>query len=275
VLRSLQTAEQAMQLQQLRIETFANNLANVNSTAFKQVLTRVAEEGSMGIAWSPGAQADETGTGEDVAGGLGRASAVAPLPSARGRPFEPSGPLLMFGALDSRPGPLRETGNPTDLALVGEGFFVVQTETGESYTRDGSLHLDGEGQLVSDDGHAVLGSGGPLKMSGSVFQVGRDGAVSAAGNEIGKLRVVRFSDPSRLQHVGHGLLTAPPDMVPEDVPAANVLIAQGQLEGSNVNPIDTLVNMIAAQRAFETASRLISNADQSLDQSINKLGQTR
>lgn len=240
-------AERAMQLQQVRIDTLANNLANVDTAGFKQVLTSVTEQGPAGAN----------------AGGAGRGV------------WSPVAALDLRQGTDQRPGGLRATGRQTDMALVGEGFFVLQDDTGqEFYTRNGNFQLDTNRRLVSADGLPVAGTGGELKLEGESFSVGRDGSVLADGNAVGRLRVVRFAEPERLEHRGEGRFAAPADLPAEDVPAEEREVSQGYLEGSNVNPIDTLVNMIAAQRAFEIQAKILQSNDETLQRSVQDLGQT-
>ena len=95
-----------------------------------------------------------------------------------------------------------------------------------------------------------------------------DGAVA------GRIRLVDFADPTRLEHLGANLLAAPADMPAEAVPAAAIAVAQGHLEGSNVNPIDTLVAMIEAQRAFEVHAKIMSTEDEMLNKAVNNLPRT-
>jgi flagellar basal body rod protein FlgG len=180
----------------------------------------------------------------------------------------------MSSAVDTRPGPLRETGRMTDLALQGRGFFVVQTPQGEMYTRNGRFTVDAQGRLVNGSGLPVLGSGGPLEVEGS-FVVERDGTLTAGGNVIGRLQVVDFADAGRLEHRGESLLAAPRGVAAEPLAPEQVEMVQGQLEGSNVDPVMTLVAMIAAQRAFEIESRLMQASDENLDKAVNQLPAVR
>jgi flagellar basal-body rod protein FlgF len=283
VLRSLNTAEDGMAIQQLRIQTLANNLANVDATGFKQILTRVQSEGATALGAvdqaGEGTQPERTAA-EITAEAAGAAVGTTDPSAAAGLrrdawTWSPVTAPRLEAATDMRPGPLRNTGRATDLALLGDGFFVVQDGDLETYTRNGAFTLDGEGRLSTADGKPVLGDGGPLKLSGGEFAVGRDGTVLVGGAEVGRLRVVSFSDPARLQHVGSGRLRSTADMAPRSLPADEVRIEQGRLEGSNVDPIRTLVDMIAAQRAFEIGARVVQAADQTLDHSVNELGRTR
>jgi flagellar basal-body rod protein FlgG len=237
-----------MLLEQNRIDALANNLANVDTAGFKQILTRVAE--------SPGA-GPVPENGEPAASGP---STVAPHPR-----------LQMYHALDSRPGPVKATGRDTDVAIMGPGFFEVQLGEGTAYTRHGSFLLDAEQRLTTPDGLPVLGVRGPIKLAGSEFAIANDGAVMVDGKAVDRLKLVAFDDPSRLEHLGASLVRPPGDMTGRILEPAEVVVAQGHLEGSNVNPIDTLIAMIAAQRAFEVQSKVVSTEDEMLEKSVNTL----
>lgn len=250
MIRSLHTAEKAMQMEQVRIDALANNLANANSSGFRQILTRVAERGAAG------------GEGPD------RQAAVQTQKSD----FWPQIPALdMSHAMDPRSGPVVATGRMTDVALMGRGFFAVATPEGERYTRNGSFGLNENRQLVTADGHLVQGDGGALTLAGSEFAITPDGNVLVDGSQVGRLKIVDFPEPTKLEHLGANLLTAPEGQTPTAVPAAEAAVAQAHLEGSNVNPVDTLVAMIAAQRAFEVHARVLSTEDEILSKSVNNL----
>ena len=248
VIRSLNTAENAMQLEQNRIDALANNLANVNTAGFKQILTRVAE------VTQPGPQGEETGAGP----ALGRRPGSVPQ-------------LQMYHALDNRPGSVQSTGRDTDVAIMGEGYFEVSTENGPAYTRHGSFLLDAEQRLTTPDGHAVMGTRGPISLRGEEFTIANDGSIMVDGKKTDSLKLVGFADPTRLEHLGASLVIPPPDMEMRVMDTAEVVVAQGHLEGSNVNPIDTLIAMIAAQRAFEIQSKVMTTEDEMLEKSVNNL----
>jgi flagellar basal-body rod protein FlgG len=258
MLRTLQTAKQAMHLDQARIDTLANNLANVATTGFRQVLNRVTEVGSDGA----------DGPGADGLPQLETTRKPGPdgsWPVARD--------LQMGQALDVRGGALRDTGRDTHAALSGRGFFVIRDqEGGEFFTRDGAFRLDDTGQLVSASGMAVQGTGGPINAAGGQISIEEDGTVTVDGAVRGRLRVVDFASPEKLQHRGDSLLLATEDMAPTDVPKNEVAMHQGYLEGSNVDPVQTLVDMIAAQRAFEIESKVLQANDEMLGKSVNTLG---
>jgi flagellar basal-body rod protein FlgG len=250
-----------MHLQQTRIDTLANNLANVATTGFRQVLNAVSER-MPARAGAPGMAGEADGPL-----GVGRAAVGDPM----ARPLATT--LAMTNVVDHRPGPLESTGRGTDVALTGPGFFVVQdTEGNEYFTRDGSFRLDGEGRLMTGGGLAVQGDGGAILAAGGRISVDQDGTVTVDGANRGRLRVVTFERPEDLEHHGNGLLRVTGTDEPVAAPAGTVTVMQGYLEGSNVDPVRTLVDMIAAQRAFEVESKVLQANDEMLGKSVNTLG---
>lgn len=244
-----------MKMEQVRIDALANNLANVNSTGFRQILTRVAQVGT-------------TAATQDAE--KGQAPGQTQVQN-QGDNWPKDTALEMYHAVDVRSGPVTSTGRETDVAIVGRGFFVAKTENGDRYTRAGSFRLDEQKQLVTPDGHPILGEGGAIKLDGESFAIENDGTVMVNGAVVNKLRVVDFADPGRLEHEGNNLLMAPEEMAAQNLPADQVAVAQGHLEGSNVNPIDTLVAMISAQRAFEVQTKVMTTEDEMLSKAVNNL----
>jgi len=177
---------------------------------------------------------------------------------------------------DFRPGTVQQTGNPLDVAVMGEGVLAVQLPDGsEGYTRAGALSVGPAGVLQSPQGHPVLGDGGPIAIPPDVtVTIAKDGTVSAAPttgrasvNVLGRLKLVnppaadlvRGDDGSfRLR----GGASAQPD--------ANVVLASGAIEGSNVNAVEQLIALIGHARAFETHMKMLQNADQN-DRQANQL----
>jgi len=262
VLRSLNTAERAMQIQQVRIDALANNLANVNTTGFRGILTRVAEMGAPETTGNidDGMQQPQLDQGQQ----LDRAR-------SQRENWALDNKLSINHATDVRSGPIVATGRDTDVALLSRGFFAIRTEAGERYTRGGSFSLNEQKELISPDGKRVLGTGGPLVLSGESFSIENDGRVMVDGAVVGQFKVVDFADPTKLEHLGGNMLTAPDGMEPQPVPPEEIVVAQGHLEGSNVNPIDTLVAMIQAQRAFEVQSKIMTTEDDMLSKTVNML----
>ncbi len=171
---------------------------------------------------------------------------------------------------DFSQGSLRTTGNPLDLALEGEGFFVVQTPQGLRYTRQGVFTLSSEGRVVTPRGYPLMGRLGPLTVTGKRVEVNPEGAVRVDGEEVDRIRVARFSDFRVLVREGESLFRAPEDQaqllseLPEDL-QGSTRVLQGHLEEANVNPIEIMVHLITLQRhfeAYERAMRLMDSATQ-------------
>ncbi len=266
MIRSLNTAANAMMMEQTRIDALANNLANATASGFRQVITRLAEPVNPSQA---GTTRDATAAiagrqnGGGGAGGTGAAPKWAPVTRAD-----------LSHALDARPGPIQPSGRDTDVAVMGKGFFEVTTAEGPRYTRNGSFILDSQHRLTTPDGKPVAGDGGEIRIDGGDFTIGADGTVTVDGQNVGRIKLVDFADPSRLEHMGDSLLKAPADLAPQPMAAADTIMAQGHIEGSNVNPIDTLVAMIEAQRAFEIQSKVMQTENDLLNKSVNNLPRT-
>lgn len=212
------------------LDVVANNLANMNTTAFKAERMMFTEQ--LVRAGSAG------GRGGDAI------AFVRDVATVR----------------DPADGKLEQTGGDLDVALAGEGYLAVDTPAGERYTRNGHLRLDGTGQLVTDDGLPVLTPGGAPLLFGpqdTRISIARDGAVSSETGDLGRLRVVRFAHPERMQAVAGGLMES--DEQPEDV-AAPVLL-QGMLESSNVQPIVEMERLIDLHRAYDQARALVDRED--------------
>jgi flagellar basal-body rod protein FlgF len=170
---------------------------------------------------------------------------------------------------DFSSGPLERTGNPLDFALEGEGFFVVQTAGGEAYTRDGRFGLDDQGQLVTRNGDPVMGDGGPITLdpAGGPISVSREGAISQDGAVVGTLQVSAFDTPGALEKIGSNMWRAT-DEAPRP---AEARIAAGFVEGSNVNAVLELTEMIEISRAYTSVAKMISQSDELRGASIEKL----
>jgi flagellar basal-body rod protein FlgG len=164
---------------------------------------------------------------------------------------------------DFSQGMLRSTGSEYDLALDGRGFFVVDTADGEAFTRNGTFHVDQNGALQTRDGYAVAWDGprGTLDPLGVQPSIDTAGNVRQGTNDVGRIKLVDFADPARLEVDRHGNLRAKADLVRQ--PAVG-LVRQGMLENANVNAIDELVGLIAAQRSFESSARTLSSIEQIL-----------
>ncbi|MCG8508810.1 MAG: flagellar basal-body rod protein FlgF [Rhodospirillales bacterium] len=168
-------------------------------------------------------------------------------------------------------GAFQETGNPLDVAIHGDGFFVVETPNGERYTRNGSFRLDDAGQLVNKDGDPVLSDGGQpffFTAQDRNIEISSDGTVSTEAGPLGRLAVVRFENPYSLESTAGGQFTS--EELP--VPAEEFSIVQNMLEGSNVNPIIEMTRMIEVHRRYKSVQRMVSSENDRMKQMIKDLG---
>lgn len=173
---------------------------------------------------------------------------------------------------DFSQGALRRTGATFDLAIEGQGFFKVQSDGGERYTRDGRFTLGADGRLTTQAGDPVLGDGGEIVVNPEDGEVAisADGVVSQKGEQIGKIDVFAFDDLSSLAKDGDNLLRNTSNIEPQVSTAANV--RQGMLEGSNVNPIMQITRMIEVSRAYESMARTIEGSSELSRRSVERLG---
>lgn len=172
-------------------------------------------------------------------------------------------------------GALAQTGRPLDFGIEGEGvFFEIETDQGPAYTRDGAFTLDPEGRLVTEAGHRVQGQGGEIVLDPARGQasVAADGTVSQDGLPVGQLKLVRFDTLAALSKGGDGLYRNASNAVVMDAPDARV--RQGMLEGSNVNPILEITNLIEISRAYERITRMIENTNDLSRRAVERLGRT-
>lgn len=172
-------------------------------------------------------------------------------------------------------GELQPTGNNTDFALEGAGFFVVQMPNGATaFTRDGQFRLNALGQLASKDGYLVLGDGGPIQLdlnNPAPLSVSPTGEVSQGDEVRGKLRVVEFAQPQVLTALGAGyFVNQAPNVVPNEV--AQPSIRQGFIEASNMSAFVEMGNLITVMRGFEANQRVIQLQDERMSRAITELG---
>ncbi len=260
MIRALWTAAAGMNCQQINVDVIANNLANVNTTGFKR--SRVDFQDLLyqtlltpGTVSSAGA---EYPVGMEV--GLG----------AR---------VVTTEKLFSQ-GDFRETGNPLDLLIEGDGFFQVTLPNGGTgYTRSGSFKLDSQGRLVTSEGWVVFPEV-TIPPNAVEVTVGSDGSVSILNGDTGQvedlgvtIELARFSNPGGLKSIGHSVYVATPASGDAITGTPGTLglgsLNQGFLEMSNVSVVEEMVNLIAGQRAYEVSSKAIQAADEMLQMSNN------
>jgi flagellar basal-body rod protein FlgF len=197
------------------------------------------------------------------------------MPVARANTFKPQDRALSFvvdagTTLDTSLGAIEATGNALDAAIKGDGFFAVQTPAGERYTRNGAFTLDAAGQIVTSDGHPVLGENGPITIgqqeTGVAFAP--DGTVSTTQGQRGRLRLVRFDNPSALHNEGGNLFSA---SVPAQAAGATSRIEAGTLERSNVKPIVEMTRLIEVNRAYTSVAGMMTRLDEIKRSAISRL----
>jgi len=268
MMRSLWTAASGMTTQQVNVDTISNNLANINTTGYKK---ESAEFKSLLYQTIQKQSYDNNGDPK------------------------PSGIQVGLGVRNSAitsqytQGTLQETGNDYDLAIDGKGFFTVQTQDGGiAYTRNGSFGLaNGVGgvTLANSDGNAVLDTNGmPIVIDniynpsditvnelGELCYPNASNVAESIGIQIG---ITQFNNPGGLQKMSGSLLketeasgTARSEST--DTALQKSKLKQGYLEGSNVQAVDEIVNLIVAQRAYEMNSKVITAADEMLQQANN------
>ena len=179
--------------------------------------------------------------------------------------------VLDYGvARDPNAGRIVQTGNPLDIAIKGDGYLVVETEDGIRYTRNGRLHIDENSRLVSSSGDPVLDAEGSqltlTELDGDITIAG-DGTINTALGQVGKLDIVTFENQRNLTAVAAGLLQT--DEPPR--PAADAKVVQGMLEGSNVEPILEMTNMIEVQRSYQSTQRLLDTDHELRRKAIDRL----
>jgi flagellar basal-body rod protein FlgG len=261
-MRALSIAATGMLAQQTNVEVIANNLANMNTTGFKEQRAEFQDLLYQNVQ-TPGSQTSDTG-------------AVAPNGIQIGAGVKTAAIYRI-----TTEGDLKSTSNPYDVAVQGSGYFRIQQADGtDAYTRAGNFSLSPQGQLVTQQG-LVVQPGIAIPQNTISVQINAQGQVNAtvAGNAtpqtVGQLELTRFPNEAGLNAVGDNLYLETPG---SGSPQAGVpgspgygTIQQGFLETSNVNSVDEITALITAQRAYEMNSKVVTAADQML-QDTSRLG---
>jgi flagellar basal-body rod protein FlgG len=251
---ALWAAKTGLDAQQTEMAVISNNLANVNTTGFKQ--DRAVFEDLL--------YQNQTQAGADT-------SQTTQSPSGMSIG---TGVQVMATEKDYSQGSLTQTGNPLDVAIQGQGFFQIQMPDGTlAYSRDGTFQTNAQGQLVTSSGY-LMQPGITIPQGAQSVTIGSDGTVSvtlagqSAATQIGQLQLANFINPAGLTPIGGNLLeqSAASGSPQTGSPGTNGFgtLTQGDLEGSNVNVVEELVNMIQTQRAYEMNSKAISTVDNML-----------
>jgi flagellar basal-body rod protein FlgG len=254
MIRSLWIAKTGLDAQQTQLDVISNNLANVGTAGFKRSRA-VFEDLLYQTLRQPGAQSSQQ---TQLPTGLTVGTGVRPVATEK-----------IFTQ-----GNLQQTGNNLDVAVNGAGFFQVQLPDGTTaYTRDGSFHLDSQGQLVTSSGYQ-LQPAITIPANALTVTIARDGTISvtqsgqATPTQVGALQLANFINAAGLQSQGENLYveTAASGTPTTNSAGSNGLgtLSQGYVETSNVNVVEELVNMIQTQRAYEINSKAVQTSDQML-----------
>jgi flagellar basal-body rod protein FlgG len=231
-----------------QMRSVSQNLANINTAGYKREVTSMLSFQralTSGSAWP----------GSDPAGNR----ALSGIPRIEVR-------------RDMTQGVMNFSGSDFDFAIQGNGFFEVQTENGNLYTRKGSMKIDEQGRLTLVTGEPVMGESGVIYLRNAPFAIDGQGVITQDDTAGNKLRLVDFDRPEELEYLGNGFFRPPRfPRLTRLVFAGAVL--QGYLEASNVETLDEMVKMIETTRHFETSQRVLRGYDQMLDSAINVLGE--
>ena len=254
--RGLYAACSAMLVQETHLDVVTNNLANVDTVGFRRRISGNAEFSAMIDRLEKVSEDGETKLvtvppftmnwkGKQTIGNIALAN------------------IYSESRMDTRPGTVRVTDNPFDVAIDGPGYFSVQDGAGNTYyTRQGNFQIGPDGTLVTLDGMSVLGDGGPIAVEEArVAHISNSGQVIADGEIVGQIALYTFDNPTYLQQVGRNVLSANNDSGgPLDVEEVKLL--DGAIEMSNVSVVEEMVRMMEAQRAYEGASKVLMTHDE-------------
>jgi flagellar basal-body rod protein FlgG len=229
------------------MDNLTNNIVNAETTGYKKdiLVTAPFEEVLLKKLNDPNVEA----YGARVLGPLGYGSHIAEA------------------VTDFSQGNIETTNSPTDLAIMGDGFFAIEAAGGERYTRDGTFAVSADGYLSTQDGRYVLGQNGRIYVGTGDFTVRADGTVVNSAGEESRLRLVSFEDTGALRKEGGNLFYIYGEAVP--APSQNSSVLQGAREGSNVDVTEEMVDMIAIYRRYEAGQRIVSMTDESLALAVN------
>ncbi len=267
MIRGWYTAASGMNAQQKRLDAVSNNLANVDTTSYKRDISvsknfpelLIRRMNDDGVYKNPFGSAD-----------------AAPIIGKIGLGVE-----LNELFTDFEQGSLKQTSSDSDFALEGEGFFAVQTPSGERYTRNGNFHVGVEGYLVTKEGYPVLGENGRIFLRDSEYTVNKDGEIyvrpisddEADSVLLDRLKLVTFENPRYITKQGSSLYKDSAVSGPA-VPAEGEkrpVVTQGFIEASNVNVVNEMVRMIEINRAYEANQKTIQAEDSMMSKLWNEV----
>ena len=247
MVRGLYTSAIGMHNSMQRMDVITNNLANINTTAYRRdhVVSHAFTEQLLYRLHDPDFRI------------------LNPIIIGRVSP----GLFVDEIFTDWSQGSLQQTHGPLDLALMGQGFFVVHVDGEELFTRDGSFTL-AHGVLMTTCGHRVQGLGGDIILPNGEISIGDDGRIFVNGEYIDTLRLTTFTDLHTLRKLENNFFRTTDDSVMAPFTGT---VGQGFLEGSNFNIVSEMVQMITLSRAYDTNARMVSMQDQTLQQAVNDI----
>lgn len=232
---AMNSTQMAMQLDQLKLQSITQNVANMNTPGFKK-------------------QSVEHHDFE----------AALELPSQNNA-------LAHLERMHiTSQGTFNQTKNPQDLAISGEGYFQVQGEDGVYYTRRGDFQINNKGELCTATGETLMGSGGVIQVNDEAFTIDAQGALFIDHHKVDQLNIMTFSAPQDLEYIGTGLYKSLESPTPA---SSSTRVLQGFIEQSNVKSIDEMMDMISTSRHFEASQRVMRTANNLLSTAINQLGE--
>ncbi|MGM0380768.1 MAG: flagellar basal-body rod protein FlgF [bacterium] len=260
MLRGLYTSASGMVNDQRRMDVISNNLANSTTTGFKEIYhtQKSYPENDM-------VRTDDQTT-ELPMGTIDKRPEIGPMSTG----VASDGTFVNWS-----PGSFESTENHLDMAIEGEGLFAVQLEDGEEvYTRNGNFKLNSDREIVAQGGAPVMGEDGPIQLPESaeeihVIETGR--IVDQDNNVIGDIKIRGFDNPQQLRKMGKNFYRQG-EATAQEVPIENYNVHQGMLEKSNVDPINSMMNMIEVNRSHELSSKMIQKQSSVLGKAISRVG---
>lgn len=233
-----------------KLDIVSNNIANVNTVGYKAERLITSEQSFSDTLASKIANND---------------------PSVLIDQKQTPGVIDIATYTDFSQGPIKDTGNPFDVALTSANqFFVVNTPEGEAFTRAGNFTRTVEGALVTQDGYPVLGEGGQISLPPGKVDIASNGAVTVDGGVVGQLRVVSIEDTNQLKRSEGARFVADGDVNATSVPPN---LVTGALEMPNVQVVEAMVEMINAQRSFEAYTKSVQTIDELNNRALRGNGQ--
>ena len=261
MIRALYTAASGMSAQQANLDTVANNLANSSTAGFRRRRLQFEDMMYQNLI-TPGSPASQATVSAGLQIGLGTRAAATEMIQSQGE--------------------FNQTSNPLDLAIQGNGFFQVQRPDGTTaYTRNGSFHMTNQGTIVTAEGDTLLPAI-TVPANATNLTISQYGVVTAtvpgqtAASQLGSIQLANFTNPGGLNSLGNSLFAASPSSgnAVTDAPGGSSgagTLEQGYLENSNVDVVSEFVQMVLAQRAYESNSKVVHVADDMYSQINNMI----